>query len=196
MKRTTKIRPLLLHSRRYLLSAAPGIARNPRNVRRRHAGQRIRRHGRLERAALRRVVSTRGRRSTHQPDGRHGARPGRGARRIRFIITACLPRFKCCTTTRRATILGAIGDGDATPAPFQFPVRWPLDPTAICTSPICKSASIFQFDISTSAASSTCPTKRSPWATPLAASISSADGDLVVGDLFFQGLNRYDATTT
>ena len=88
--------------------------------------------------------------------------------------------------------LGALGSGDAVPAPIQAPATLAFGPNGNLYVADLQSASIFQFDTSS-------PTQQYLQSETLFLGYAPGgfdfedDGDLVVGDLFFQGLNHYDS---
>jgi|GEM_PF-2353712 len=89
-------------------------------------------------------------------------------------------------------LLGMLGAGDSTPAPFQAPAALAFGPNGNLYVADLQSAAIFQFD-------TTSLTQQYLAAETLQLTYAPGgfdfedDGDLIVGDLFFQGLNRYDA---
>jgi len=88
-------------------------------------------------------------------------------------------------------LLGTLGAGDATPAPFQAPAALAFGPNGHLYVADLQSAAIFQFDTTSLTqqylAAETLQLTYAPGGFDF-----EADGDIIVGDLFFQGLNRYD----
>ncbi len=89
------------------------------------------------------------------------------------------------------TLLGMLGAGDSTPAPLQAPSALAFGPNGNLYVGDLQSAAIFQFDTNSLTqqylAAETLQLTYAPGGFDF-----EDDGDLIVGDLFFQGLNRYD----
>ncbi len=90
-------------------------------------------------------------------------------------------------------LLGALGAGDAVPAPLIAPSTLVFGPNGHLYVGDLQSASIFEFDTSS-------PTQQYLQSETLFLGYAPGgfafedDGELVVGDLFFQGLNHYDTS--
>lgn len=89
------------------------------------------------------------------------------------------------------SLLGMLGAGDATPAPFQAPAALAFGPNGNLYVADLQSAAIFQFDTA-SQSQQFLPAETLQLTYAPGGFDFEADGDIIVGDLFFQGLNRYD----
>ena len=90
-------------------------------------------------------------------------------------------------------LLGVLGAGDTTPAPLQAPAALSFGPNGNLYVADLQSASIFQFDTS-SPSQQYLPSETLFLGYAPGGFDFEDDGELVVGDLFFQGLNHYDTS--
>jgi hypothetical protein len=88
-------------------------------------------------------------------------------------------------------LLGMLGANDTTHAPFQAPGALAFGPNGHLYVSDLATAAIFQFD-TTSATQQFLPAETLQLTYAPGGFDFEADGDIVVGDLYFQGLNRYD----
>ena len=90
------------------------------------------------------------------------------------------------------TLLGALGAGDATAAPLQVPGSLAFGPNGNLYVADLGAAAIFQFDTAAVGQQYQAADTLSLGYVPGGFDFET-DGDLVVGDLYFQGLNHYDS---